>query len=84
MRRPYIGHEVTVADSREGDHHEVSGLEQVEVAVPGALEVLDAAHAETEAGPSYQPLYLFAKLVQNFKSTLFNSPIGSTSSTSIC
>lgn len=45
LRRPNVGHKVTVANRREGHHHIVGALEQVQVAMAGALKVLDAAHA---------------------------------------
>ena len=50
LRGPDVRHVVAVPHGGEGDDDVVHGLEQVEVAVPGALEVLDAAHAGGRGG----------------------------------
>lgn len=45
LRRPDVRHKVTVSDRREGHHHVVGALEQVQVSMAGALKVLYATHA---------------------------------------
>ena len=44
LRGPNIGHEVAVSDCGECDHHEVSGLEQVQMPMTGSLEVLNTTN----------------------------------------
>ena len=46
LARPDVGREVTVADRREGDDHVPERVEEVKLRVTGALQVLDAAHAD--------------------------------------
>ena len=43
---PDVGREVAVADRREGDDHVPERVEEVKLCVTGALQVLDAAHAD--------------------------------------
>ena len=50
LRWPNVRHVVAVADGWERDHHKVTGLEQIEVAVAGPLEMLHAAHATDTNG----------------------------------
>ena len=44
---PDIGDVITIADRREGDHDEVTRLEQVEMAVTSPLEMLDTAYTKS-------------------------------------
>lgn len=43
--RPDVGHEITVANGREGHHHVVGALEKVQMSMAGALKVLYTANA---------------------------------------
>ena len=51
LRGPNIGHEVAISDCGECDHHEVGGLEQVQMPMAGSLEVLNTTNtAQTYTG----------------------------------
>jgi hypothetical protein len=59
LRGPNVGHEVAVSDCGECDHHEVGGLEQVQMPVTGSLEVLNTtntAHKHTQGTVSSKGL----------------------------
>jgi 1,4-alpha-glucan branching enzyme len=68
LRRPDVGHEVTVPHCRESDHHEIDGLEQVQISVTRSLEVLDTTNtAQIQTGRSVlKACFDGAAWLQNF------------------